>query len=146
MDEERRSTAISEERFESLVREYGRFLRAVIVRECPHNTGIEIDDIEQEACIRLWKALQSEREIGNLASYLYRIAVNAAIDATRRFVARHEEQLRTEADAEDAATGPFRSFETNPEQSPDRIAARQQILHKVEAAIRGLAEKRRIAV
>jgi RNA polymerase sigma-70 factor (ECF subfamily) len=144
--DEKRSTALTEARFESLVREYGRFLRAVIVRVCPRNMGIQIADVEQEARIRFWKALQSEREIDNPASYLYRIAVNAAIDATRRVVARHEEQLRTEAEAEEAEPRPGFPLETSPEQAPDRIAARHQILQRVEAAIGALAEKRRIAV
>jgi len=43
--------------------------------------------------MRLWRALQDEREVTNYASYLYRIAATATIDAMRRVQARHEEQL-----------------------------------------------------
>src|SRR6185503_17737732 len=84
-----------EERFNLVVEEFGRLLRRAIVRLCPHDKGIQFDDIEQEARMRLWRALQSEREVTNYASYLYRIAATATIDAMRRAQARHEEQLHT---------------------------------------------------
>lgn len=91
-----------EARFEALVRDYGRLLRSVIVRFCPRSVGLEIRDIEQEAKLRLWRALESEREVSNPASYIYRIGMTAAIDATRRVVARHERQLADE-ESEDAS-------------------------------------------
>ncbi len=82
-----------EERFNAVVEEFGVFLRRAIVRMCPRDKGLQFDDIEQEARMRLWRALQSEREVTNYASYLYRIAATATIDAMRRIQARHEEQL-----------------------------------------------------
>jgi len=82
-----------EERFNAVVEEFGVFLRRAIVRMCPRDKGLQFDDIEQEARLRLWRALQSEREVTNYASYLYRIAATATIDAMRRIQARHEEQL-----------------------------------------------------
>src|SRR5215510_15698921 len=82
-----------EERFNAVVDEFGVLLRRAIVRLCPHDRGLQFDDIEQEARMRLWRALQAEREVTNYASYLYRIAATATIDAMRRIQARHEEQL-----------------------------------------------------
>jgi RNA polymerase sigma-70 factor (ECF subfamily) len=84
-----------EERFNAVVEEFGTLLRRAIVRFCPHDKGLHFDDIEQEARLRLWRALQAEREVANYASYLYRIAATATIDAMRRIQARHEEQLET---------------------------------------------------
>src|ERR1044072_6457947 len=82
-----------EERFNLVVEEFGVLLRRAIVRLCPHDRGLQFDDIEQEARMRLWRALQDEREVTNYASYLYRIAATATIDALRRIEALHEEQF-----------------------------------------------------
>jgi RNA polymerase sigma-70 factor (ECF subfamily) len=76
-------TVAVEERFNAVVEEFGTLLRRAIVRYCPHDKGLHFDDIEQEARMRLWRALQSEREVTNYASYLYRIAATATIDALR---------------------------------------------------------------
>src|SRR5712692_10103132 len=78
--------------FRTVMEEYGKFLRDTIARLCPKDLGVQFDDIEQEACLRLWRALQSERNISDMASYIYRIAVTATIDAVRRVKARREEQ------------------------------------------------------
>src|SRR5262245_10316725 len=83
-------------RFSAVVEEYGRLLRLAIVRTCPRDMGLQFDDIEQEARIRLWKALQGERPIRDLASYIYRVAASATIDAMRRVKARRELPLGPE--------------------------------------------------
>jgi tetratricopeptide (TPR) repeat protein len=48
--------------------------------------------------LRLWRAIEAEREINFHGSYIYRIAVSVTINAIRRAKARREERLRlTEA-------------------------------------------------
>src|SRR5262245_41141974 len=94
--------AAVEARWRALVEEYGRFLRRTVVRLCPRNMGLDFDDIEQEARVRLWHALRNEREITNPASYLYRIAATATIDAIRRVKARREEPLALPGDDDPA--------------------------------------------
>ena len=132
-----------EARFEALLEAYGRFLRNVIRQTCPTNLGLQVADIEQEARVRLWRALKSERDLTDAASYIYRVAVTTTIDAVRRATARREDQLSTEA--EEGAAGES-VFVAAPNQSPDRIAERQLLIGKVEAALSELAENRRIAV
>ena len=44
----------------------------------------EAEDVAQEVFVKAWQALDSFRPGGSLGSWLYRITVNAAIDATRR--------------------------------------------------------------
>jgi RNA polymerase sigma factor (sigma-70 family) len=128
--------------FHRLLEEYGRFLRSVIVRTCPRHLGIEIDDIEQDARIRMWRALQDERNLTNAASYIYRIAVSATIDAVRRVMARHEEQAESDTDIESDMSVPA----VDPRQSPERVAERSQLMQKVEAALAALSENRQTAV
>lgn len=134
-----------EERFNAVVEEFGILLRRAIVRLCPHDKGLQFDDIEQEARMRLWRALQAEREVTNYASYLYRIAATATIDAMRRVQARHEEQLHilTEQTADDGkimiAPAPVRD-------SPEHLAESREALGKVMSAVAKLPDEQRRAV
>lgn len=138
-------TAEAEAQFNAVVEKYGKFLRQAIVRFCPKSLGIQFDDIEQDARVRLWRALKSEKEIPNLASYTYRIAVSATIDAIRRVKARREEQLRgpDEKVEGDPETVPL---VTRPEHSPQSTVEREEIIRKVEATLRSLPENRRRVV
>jgi len=134
-----------EARFNAIVEEYGKFLRRTITQLCPKDLGLQFSDIEQEARLRLWRALQSEREIADLASYLYRIAVTATLDAVRRVKTKREEQLRLAEEAEEDEGGPH-SLVVDPAHSPELLAERQQIVRKVEAALARLPDNRRRAV
>ncbi|HYV81879.1 MAG TPA: RNA polymerase sigma factor [Pyrinomonadaceae bacterium] len=134
-----------EERFNLVVEEFGMLLRRAIVRFCPRDKGLQFDDIEQEARLRLWRALQHEREVTNYASYLYRIAATATIDALRRVQARHEEQLeilieqRTDDSDIMLAPAPVRD-------SPERVAESREAVDKVMSAVAKLPEAQRRAV
>src|SRR5687767_10552147 len=88
-----KSSVSTESRFNELIEEYGRFLRHMIIRVCPKDMGLQYDEIEQDARLRLWRALESEREIRDPASYLYRIATSATLDAIRRVRRKREEQM-----------------------------------------------------
>ena len=134
-----------EERFNALLDEFGQLLRRAILRHCPRNLGLQFDDIEQEARLRLWRALEREREITNHASYLYRIAATATIDAMRRAQARQEEQLHKvredgveEFDAV-ALPAPLKD-------SPERAAESREVVEKVRTALARLPDARRRAV
>jgi RNA polymerase sigma factor (sigma-70 family) len=134
-----------EERFNHVVEEFGVLLRRAIIRFCPRDKGLQFDDIEQEARLRLWRALQDEREVTNYASYLYRIAATATIDALRRVQARHEEQLeilieqRTDDGDIMLAPAPVKD-------SPERLAESREAVDKVMSAVAKLPDAQRRAV
>ncbi|MGC9359813.1 MAG: RNA polymerase sigma factor [Anaerolineae bacterium] len=44
----------------------------------------EAEDVAQEVFVKAWQAIDTFRPGGSLGAWLYRITVNAAIDATRR--------------------------------------------------------------
>jgi RNA polymerase sigma factor (sigma-70 family) len=141
----RAPTVELEERFNLVVEEFGVLLRRAIVRFCPRDKGLQFDDIEQEARLRLWRALQDEREVTNYASYLYRIAATATIDALRRVQARHEEQLeivieqRTDDGDIMLAPAPVKD-------SPERLAESREAVDKVMSAVAKLPDAQRRAV
>jgi RNA polymerase sigma factor (sigma-70 family) len=136
----RRSEA-DESRLEALLNEYGAILKRAIASFSPGRLGIQVDDVEQEARIRVWKVLEREKEIEDPASYLYRVAVSATIDAVRRVRARREEQP-----AEPDARGESRAAPVDPSPSPEQRAEANEITAAVQRASSRLAEDRRSAV
>lgn len=128
-----------------IVEEYRRFLSDAVARHCPRDLGIEMDDIVQDASLRLLRAIESEREIRDLASYIHRIAATTTIDAIRRARARREEQLRHEGADDDDDRGPH-VLPTSPELSPERLAERSELARAIAAAVDALPENRRRAV
>jgi RNA polymerase sigma-70 factor (ECF subfamily) len=126
MGEKRASTEV-EARFNAVVEKYGDFLRKTIAQVCPKDLGLNFADIEQDARVRLWRALESEREIHHLGSYIYRIAVTATISAVQRMKARREEQLRLpEEDAEAGA-----ELVADRSRSPDALAEQEEVFRNV---------------
>ena len=132
--------------FEDLLDQYGSVLRGAIARVCPRNLGLEFDDIEQEARLRLWRALQSETEIEKPASYLYRVAVTATLDAVRRAVARREEQLRLSGREPGNERPAAKLDPESPVDSPEVESQRRILLQKVRATLAGMTADRRRAV
>ncbi|HKQ79178.1 MAG TPA: RNA polymerase sigma factor [Blastocatellia bacterium] len=135
----------AEAQFNTIIDEYGRFLSQTIIRLCPKDLGIEFNDIEQEARLRLWHALRHESEIRNPASYLYRIALTATIDAVRKIKAKREEQLHL-AEAEEEYEGAPLALSSDPRHSPELEAERRQLASKVRKALARLPDNRRRAV
>lgn len=133
----------SESRFEELLERYAVLLRSLIARHCPRDLGIQLGDIEQEARLRLWRALEREKNLTDPASYIYRIAVSTTIDAVRRVVARREEQLSMQEPEDDQ---PAVQLAANPQQAPDAVAERREVMQKIAAAVAALPENRRRAV
>ena len=134
-----------EERFNAVVEEFGVFLRRAIVRMCPRDKGLQFDDIEQEARLRLWRALQDERKVTNYASYLYRIAATATIDALRRVQARHEEQLEILIDQR-TDDGDIMLAPAPVKDSPERLAESREAVDKVMSAVAKLPDAQRRAI
>jgi RNA polymerase sigma-70 factor (ECF subfamily) len=117
---------------------YGQILRRAIVHLCPRNLGLDFDDLEQEARVRLWRALRRETEIEHPASYLFRLASSVTIDAMRRATARREQFL-------DSLTLPAVVSETPAIDARD-IAERRLELRRVQDELAVMPADRRRAV
>ena len=139
-DEERRR------RFDSFLESYGALLRRSIVNVCPRGRGLQLDDIEQDARLRVWRAVESATEITNPASYLYRVALSATRDALRRVAARREEPLRVRGAGGDDEEGGIDPPATGEESSPERIAEGRITMRRIQEALAGLPDDSRRAV
>jgi RNA polymerase sigma-70 factor (ECF subfamily) len=134
--------------FNAILEKYGGFLRQTIARVCPKDLGIQFDDIEQDARLRLWRAIEAEREINFHGSYIYKIVLSVTINAIRRAKARREEQLRLAEDVADEDAAEVKPIipAAGAENSPEAQAEREELLRKVEEAMARLPESRRTAV
>lgn len=130
-----------EARFNAVIEEYGAILRRAIARFCPRHLGLHHDDLEQEARLRLWTALRRERPIQDLASYIYRVAATATIDAVRRIKARRGDRTAS-LDAEGDAGAPSSATAEGPEAGLDR----QRLLAKVEGVLERMEARRATVV
>ncbi len=130
-------------RLEQLLERYALLMRQQIAQHCPRHLGIQVDDIEQEARLRLWKTVQREKELTDPASYVYRIAVTTTIDAVRRVIARREEQLNLHDEDDDHAPN---TLAADPMDRPDAVTERRELMTAVSRALESLPDNRRRAV
>lgn len=120
---------------ELLVR-HGTRLRVLCRQHCSAEQGLDPDDIEQEVRIRLWKAVQREKNSALPASYIQRVVVTTVIDSLRRDKPEQTTEL-PEAGQEagiEALLDPV---------GPVRSASDGQRMDLVRAAIAELPERRR---
>ncbi|HEV8268613.1 MAG TPA: RNA polymerase sigma factor [Thermoanaerobaculia bacterium] len=136
-----------EAKFQSLLASYGALLRRTIDRLCPRRLGLAVDDVEQEARLKIWRALQSERELTRPSSFLYKVAMNATLDAIRQVKARREEAWTSGGEETGERAFPREDhLAADPEESPLRRAERRELGRKVQEALGRVAESRRRAV
>lgn len=134
----------AEQRLTRVLNDYGRALRDAVARVCRGPLGLQRDEIEQDARIRLWRALRRETPIVDVRRYLHRIVATVAIDAMRQIRSRREAPLDLpDVDGEDRATlaggihrGP----------SPERIASGRELAGVVRRVLAELPANRRRAV
>jgi RNA polymerase sigma factor (sigma-70 family) len=142
--EEDDARPLRDARFHELLTRYGRLLQRTIAKNCPPGMSASLDDIEQDARIRLWKALQHEKDITHPVAYIYRVAVTATLRAIRRTRARREESISVEESGQDSVSTDI--FCTIPATSPEAAAERQEWMRKIMLCMACLAENRRVAV
>lgn len=111
-------------------------LRRAIHRVVPRDMNLDVEDIEQEARLRVWRAMQKETVFEQPASYLYRVAVNATLDAVERARARREQPLEAAPEESRGERPP----------SPERVAVRRIEVARVGEAMARLRTNRRRAV
>ncbi|MGH8042818.1 MAG: RNA polymerase sigma factor [Rudaea sp.] len=123
----------------ALLTEYGAKVRFLIDRHGLARHGIDPADIEQEVHIRLWKALERDRNAAFHASYIHRTVLTTVIDAIRAAASRPSEPFPDEG--EEGA-----NVLVEHGAGPERSAAAVQDFDRVVACLAQLPERRRTAV
>lgn len=120
-------------RIETLLRTHEPRLRALFARHLGGRPGIDLDDLVQEARIRLWKALERERNLDALASYIQRVVTSVVVDALRRRAARPE----------DTVEEPLMAATTEDTGAPDEVLAQAQRAAALREALARIPARRR---
>lgn len=107
----------------------------------PNIHGVTAEDVEQEVCIRLLKVLESDRDIENLASYIYRMTNNVIID-----LARKHQKHTSEMNIPDERDDDFKSDPMTELVEPAQTASENETINLVMNAIETLPESRKVAV
>jgi RNA polymerase sigma factor (sigma-70 family) len=122
---------------------YGPFIRDMVGRLCPRHLGLDRSEIEQNALIRLWRVVESEREVRDFESYLYRVVASVTLDAIRDHKARREDQMVV-SQVESLTASP--AMPGSVSESPETVTSRRRLVGRVRDAIERLPPKRRRAV
>jgi RNA polymerase sigma-70 factor (ECF subfamily) len=123
-------------RLTALLAGYGSKLRALIEQHGLGQYGIDPADVEQEVRIRLWRALQRDRNAVLHTSYIQRTVLSSVIDAIRAAQARPAEPLPDEDEE------PIRAL-AEPAAGPEPRAAIAQQVGRLAACLAELPQRRR---
>jgi RNA polymerase sigma-70 factor (ECF subfamily) len=124
-----RAQAGDREAFSEIVRHYHQGMINVVYRMC--GDGNLAEDAAQTALIHAWQRLQSYRPQASFRSWLYRIALNAALDILRR--------QKPDMDVEKMPL-------VSSEDQPDVAVERQERLEQVRRAVLALPEASRAVI
>lgn len=120
----------------TVLAKHGTRLRMLVTQHCPSEQGLDADDIEQEVRIRLWKALEREKNPALPASYIQRVVVTTVIDALRR--SKPDQTIALPEDGQEAGIEALLD-----RVGPVRSATDGQRMDMVRAAIDELPTRRR---
>jgi RNA polymerase sigma-70 factor (ECF subfamily) len=123
----------------ALLRDFGARLRALVDQHCARLPGVDPDDVAQEVQIRLWRALERDRNAVLHASYIQKVVVSTVIDARRRVLARPGDSLDGDPGAEQPAA-------LVDQAGPERRARQEQQVALLAQCLTRLPERRRAAV
>jgi RNA polymerase sigma-70 factor (ECF subfamily) len=128
-----RAKAGDTEAFGELVRRYQRPVFRIVLRMV--KSPDDADDLTQDTFIRAHRGLKTFKEEFDFHPWLYRIAVNQAIN----FLNKRKRQAAV--DLEDV---PERDIKSGPEpESPLQSASRQELLGRLETALDRLPDEQR---
>jgi len=119
--------------FGELVRRYQKPVFRIVLRMV--RSQDDADDLTQDTFVRAYRGLKTFKEEFDFHPWLYRIAVNQAIN----FINKRKKQAASDIDEvpeADIKTG------TEPE-SPLQAASRQELLGRLESALEKLPEEQR---
>ena len=138
----------SPEQFEALVREHQGMVFGTLTRMT--GPGVHVEDLAQEAFLRLYRALPEFRGDAAISTYLYRIVVNVAQDEWKR---RRKDRLHlaSEPALEDDAGSWIENFAGDElagqhTRTPERLMEEAQTAAAVDAAMEELAPMERAAL
>ena len=135
-----RACAGETEAFRVLVDRYSRKIFRLAYRMTRNEQDAE--DVVQETFLRAYRRLDQFESRSSFGTWIFRIAVNSALDLTRK-LGRHE-QAEQQMPGDDAGAEKLSQLPT-PEPAPDRLLLSGELKHKVESVLASLSPRVRTA-
>src|SRR5208337_1406793 len=102
----------------------------------------DAEDVVQETFLRAYRRLDQFESRSSFGTWIFRIAVNSALDLTRK-LGRHE-QAEQQMPGDEAGAEKLSQLPT-PEPAPDRLLLSGELKHKVESVLASLSPRVRTA-
>ena len=124
-----------------LVEKYKRMVYRLAMQITKNHT--DADDVMQETFIKVYRSIRTFRKDAAFETWLYRIAVNEALNFVKRRERQRESTLETASEAEYEAITRYR---TQMDNDPHVHAEKAELRHHVTEAVNNLSLKHRTVV
>ncbi|MGJ8663620.1 MAG: RNA polymerase sigma factor [Marinicella sp.] len=131
------------QKLELIFQQHQHLIEKAVYSQNVQILGVTADDVYQEVSIRLIKVLESDREIENLSSYIYRTAANVIIDLARKHKRHLQDVILPGQDHESES---FQADLVSEDAEPDQVMIDSEVQQQILEAIESLPESRRVAV
>jgi RNA polymerase sigma factor (sigma-70 family) len=128
---------------ERTIDRFTQVIRSAIRKTCPSIGKADMDDIEQEVKIAVWRQIEkNEKGIHNLGSYIWRVAYTTTSKVMKRLTEQRKELIGAWDDCREAD----KAFQSPENSSPDRQFQSRELLQIVRESVDGLIDSRRQVV
>jgi len=131
-----------QEAFRVLVERHSRNIFRLAYRMTRNEPDAE--DVVQESFLRAYRKLGQFESRSNFGTWLYRVAVNCALDHLRLKERRDKEMATTPGRQEPEPADPMLSLPSR-DPSPERLVASAELRRKLDSALAGLSPRERVA-
>lgn len=73
-----------ESNIKKIIVKFSSLIKYVILKNLHKTDRVDLDDIEQEVQIKIWRFLEKGKKVENLPSYIKRVAYTATVDELRK--------------------------------------------------------------
>lgn len=73
-----------ESNIKEIIDKFSSLIKYVILKNLHKTDKVDLDDIEQEVKIKIWRFLGKGKKVGNLPSYIKRVAYTTTVDELRK--------------------------------------------------------------
>lgn len=124
---------------ENTIEQFSQLIRSAIRKTSPQIDQSDMDDIEQEVKIKIWREiLKSEKEIHNFGSYIWKVTYTTTCRAMKKLFAQKKQLL-----LQRGTNGSIEDFPQVFIHNPDRQYERKELIDLVRRAVDALIESRR---
>ena len=120
---------------------FSSLIRYVIAANLHKTDNVNLEDIEQEVKIKIWKFLNKGKKVDNLPSYIKRVAYTATIDELRK-MRKQNPVSETEGLKNIYAVSRIKEL-GNPEDSPEFLIEGREMRETLKGLIDSLSENRK---